>query len=91
MMFIMQPHIICEKIQHPIITKRLRDQRARQRIRAVLGGIEDVMFRYKMSRAGMEGACEEGGEDEVKEGVEGAEMDEENVERVLDDDVYVVD
>ena len=53
--------------------------------------LEDVVFGDEVARAGVQRASEEGGEDQVVEGVGGAELDEDGVEEELDEDVDEVD
>lgn len=82
-MLVVQAHVVRQKVQRAIIRERLRDRDGRI---AWPGGltpgraVEDVVFGDEVARAGVQGAGEEGAEDEVYEGGGGGVSDEEVVE-----------
>jgi len=93
-MFIMQAHVIRQEIKRSIIRERLwdRDRRVPRSGGLSQGcAVEDVVFGDEVARAGMQGAREEGAEDQIYEGVGGGVCDEEVVEGQLGEDVEEVD
>lgn len=92
MVLIMQTDIVGEEVQRAVVRERFRHRAVGKR---VLGGgglaLEDVVLGDEVASAGMQGAREEGGEDQVEEGLRRAELDEGVVEQHLRCDVDDVD
>ena len=92
MMLVMQANVIRQQIQGTVIRIRLRQRCAsRAARRCQLRAIKDIVFGYKMARTRVQGAGEEGGEDEVCESVGAEVADHEIVEQALGKDVEEVE
>ena len=91
-MFVMQAHIISQKVQRAIVGECLRDRRQFGRVPSVRGlFLEHVMLRDEMRRARVQRAGQEGTHDQVHQRVRAEPADYGGVEDDLGDDVEDVD
>lgn len=91
-MFIVQSHIICEKVEGSIITVGFRQHSKGVWVTGRRGWFgENVVFGDEMSSTGMQGTSKEGRENEISEGSAATGFDKEEVKGDLDDDVEGVE
>jgi hypothetical protein len=102
MMLVMQAHIIRQRVQGPVIRECLRQRHLCHSLlllrhhpvataRFPFRGAKGIMLSDEVGGARVQGASEEGAEDEVGEGAGAGMADEEGVEGELGDDVEGVD
>lgn len=89
---IVQPDIVGQNVERAVVGKGLWNGDLVVRVPLRRGdGLVDVVLGDEVAGQGVQAAGEEGGEQQVEEGVDGSEAEEEDVKGDLGDDVEEVD